>query len=406
MSQVLFDIGAIGGGSLITAVNGGFNINVTTVAGVATVSVAGTTNHAVQVGNMFGALTSLALGNAGQVLTSNGPGLDPTWQNVPGAVGILGVNTNAGVALPVAGFVNLVTANSTVLFTAVGNTITQDFNKTNLVLGSSLPALAGGLNNVGLGENVLQSVTSGSDNTAIGDNAGIFLTTSNFNTLIGSTSGGSLTTGSTNTAIGFSSLGNLTTGFNNISVGYLSSSAYTTNEFNNIAIGNGGVVLDAGTIRIGTGGIHNRCFVSGIYLTTPLNPTTQFVVVDSNGQLGSQAQTFNASGSGQTIGAVTLDLITLPLGATPQTLSAEARVAAFDAITPLGAVYKLFSGVRTTGAAAVSLGAVDQIVNEEGALVAGDATFVIAGNNYILRVTGTAGKTVNWVGNVTFTVSS
>ena len=79
MSQLISDIHASGG--LITAVVGGNNITVNTVAGVATVNVSGTTQYAVQVGNALGALTSLGIGTAGQVLTSNGPGMNPSFQS-------------------------------------------------------------------------------------------------------------------------------------------------------------------------------------------------------------------------------------------------------------------------------------------------------------------------------------
>lgn len=81
MSQILINTSG-GGGGTITAVNGGNNITVNTIGTVATVNVSGTTNHAVQVGNALGALTSLALGTAGQILTSNGPGVDPSFQTV------------------------------------------------------------------------------------------------------------------------------------------------------------------------------------------------------------------------------------------------------------------------------------------------------------------------------------
>ncbi len=83
MSQVLSDLRA--GGGLITSVVGGNNITVNTVGTVATVNVSGTTQYAVQTGNAVGALNSLPLGTAGQVLTSNGAGLYPTWQDI-GAV--------------------------------------------------------------------------------------------------------------------------------------------------------------------------------------------------------------------------------------------------------------------------------------------------------------------------------
>lgn len=81
MSQIL--INAIGGGGgVITAINGGNNITVSTIGTVATVNVSGTTQFALQTGSAAGALNSLALGTAGQVLVSNGAGSNPSFQTV------------------------------------------------------------------------------------------------------------------------------------------------------------------------------------------------------------------------------------------------------------------------------------------------------------------------------------
>lgn len=48
-----------------------------------TISVSGTMPHAVQIGNNSGSLKSLAQGTAGQVLTSSGPGMDPSFESLP-----------------------------------------------------------------------------------------------------------------------------------------------------------------------------------------------------------------------------------------------------------------------------------------------------------------------------------
>lgn len=102
------------------------------------------------------------------------------------------------------------------------------------------------------------------------------------------------------------------------------------------------------------------------------------------------------NGSGTTVGAVTADLITLPLGAVPGTYSFEIEIAGFEAGTPSGAGYRIAGSVRTTGAAAVLVPA--QVVDEfeEAALVACSAALVVAANTAIIRVTGTVGLTINW----------
>lgn len=100
MSQILINLAGSSGG-VITAVNGGNNITVNTVGTVATVNVSGTTNHAVQVGNSLGALTSLGIGTTGQLLTSNGAGVDPSFQTISLRTvfpwNIVTVNTNMSV---------------------------------------------------------------------------------------------------------------------------------------------------------------------------------------------------------------------------------------------------------------------------------------------------------------------
>ncbi len=115
--------------------------------------------------------------------------------------------------------------------------------------------------------------------------------------------------------------------------------------------------------------------------------------VDPNGYVTLVNQ---GSGSGQTIGAVTDDIVTIDLGTTPGTFTISASVSAFETSTPAGAGYRLTAMVRTTGAAGVLIGAVTQIIQEEAALAAGTATVVVTANTAIIQVTGTAGLTVEW----------
>ena len=106
----------------------------------------------------------------------------------------------------------------------------------------------------------------------------------------------------------------------------------------------------------------------------------------------------NFQGSVTTIGAVTGDMTTIPLGIVAGTFSIGVRLGAFEASTPAGAGYSLTAAFRTDGATATLIGSVDQILNEDAALVAGDATMVTSGNSVIVRVTGVAGLTINWSG--------
>jgi hypothetical protein len=102
------------------------------------------------------------------------------------------------------------------------------------------------------------------------------------------------------------------------------------------------------------------------------------------------------SGTGQTVGAVTADVITFPLGAVPGTYTFDVNVASFEPTTPAGAGYGIVASVRTTGAAAVLVPnqAIDEL--EEAALVPANAAITVSANNMIVRVTGVAGLTVDW----------
>lgn len=122
--------------------------------------------------------------------------------------------------------------------------------------------------------------------------------------------------------------------------------------------------------------------------------------IQTDGSSGSNTLTIQLTnrlqGTGTTVGAVTADLVTFALGATPATYVIEANFAAFEPTTPAGAGYSLFGTVRTTGAAASLVGTPDKINNENTALIPSTADIVASGNNAILRVTGTAGLTVDW----------
>lgn len=101
-------------------------------------------------------------------------------------------------------------------------------------------------------------------------------------------------------------------------------------------------------------------------------------------------------GTGQTVDAVTADLISIPLGSTPTTYQIEVRVAGFESTTPAGCGYLLVCAFRTNGTNAFVVGTVDRTTNEDTALLAANATLVAVGNNAVVRVTGVLGFTINW----------
>lgn len=151
----------------------------------------------------------------------------------------------------------------------------------------SMASLTGGASpnmNVALGDDTLNACTNGGGNIAIGSQALKVLTTGDFNIAIGvTTSGGSL----------------LTTGHDNILIA--GGDSYTGAESSNIIIQNNAVLGESNTIRLGTTGSgdgeQNRCFIAGTHSITPAGASIQPMVMDSSGQMGTQA-TLNVSQGG------------------------------------------------------------------------------------------------------------
>ena len=196
--------------------------------------------------------------------------------SISGGVGdLVSISGNTGTATPDGfGNISLVTANSSVKFVASGSTITQDFGLSNLVLGSSLPAVLGASNNVGIGNNIFSSLTTGDNNVFVGNDASgsPSLTTGGQNCAIGTNSLVSLISGSRNTAIGYISCNNISTGSDNISIGQSAGRILSGSDSSNINIGHDGISGDSHIIRIGTqgsaAGRHTDFYAAGVLHTT------------------------------------------------------------------------------------------------------------------------------------------
>lgn len=169
---------------------------------------------------------------------------------------IIEIAGDTGVAIPVAGIVNVYAHNavnnsgSSVLFAASGNS--DILNVTDASFNTLIGNLAGNLTlsgalNTGLGYEVLHGLTSGSSSVAIGNSAMFSATSAN-----------------ECVAIGSSSLDGLLTGSNVIAIGYLSGSALVGAESNDILIGSIGVAAESATTRIGTNGTQTACYIAGI----------------------------------------------------------------------------------------------------------------------------------------------
>ena len=170
---------------------------------------------------------------------------------------------------------------------------------------ASVTLTANGLDNTGYGFDALTGITTGFDNTAFGDEAMTANTEGKNNSgyghrcLTANTDGDSnsgygenclvaLDGGTGNTASGVAALASLQTGDDNIAMGRFSGDNYTTNESDNIIIGNTGTGGDNQTIRIGS--THTSCHIKGIHGITPAG-ATQTVIIGSAGELGGYVAT-------------------------------------------------------------------------------------------------------------------
>ena len=219
---------------------------------------------------------------------------------------------------PVAG--SIVTANSTPVFSYSSPTLTLDFGKTNLALGSSLSTVSG-TGNVCLGNTAGNALTTANDNVFLGTNAGTGATSGGLNIAIGSnalTSAGAaadniaigynamtaannvnansnvaigsqsciaLTQGNDTVAIGYQSLNQITTGGSNVAVGYQAGTSYTSTESFNIVIGNSvtGTLGESNATRIGSN--QSTCYIDGID-NVNVGSVAKVVTMGSNDQLG------------------------------------------------------------------------------------------------------------------------
>jgi hypothetical protein len=118
-------------------------------------------------------------------------------------------------------------------------------------------------NNIGIGKLALNSLTVGFDNVMLGDQAGQLIDSGEDNTGFGLKTLFILSSGNRNTALGSQAASQIDTGSDNIAIGYIAGQNWTTNDSNNISIGNTGVGGDNGIIRLGDDAIHVDTFIAG-----------------------------------------------------------------------------------------------------------------------------------------------
>jgi len=197
------------------------------------------------------------------------------------------ITTDSGIALPVAGNINIETGgpglSGTTLFKASASTV---FLKLDETLNGNM-----GLGTFSLGA----ALTSGSDNICVGGLSGGSITIANTNSSLGSQSLRLNIDGDSNCAFGTLSLGNAIHPAYNTALGTRTGTAYTTTESSNILIGYNtvGTLGESNTLRIGVGtgtgnGQLNRAFIQGVAGVSVSNLNT--VTINTvTGQLGSTA---------------------------------------------------------------------------------------------------------------------
>jgi hypothetical protein len=137
--------------------------------------------------------------------------------------------------------------------------------------------------NTACGHDSLYNLSTGIYNTAFGDDTLHGSTAGNNNTAVGWHAMTDNATGSMNTGIGCDALANTSTGGVNIAIGFRAGFNITTGS-NNIDIGNGGVVGDTNSIRIGTRSIQRNTAIAGI--SGSVIPNGVGVIIDTIGHLG------------------------------------------------------------------------------------------------------------------------
>lgn len=135
--------------------------------------------------------------------------------------------------------------------------------------------------------------------------------------------------------------------------------------------------------------------IGGILNINSVNAGLSGITTTGSGNQITISLTNRVNATTTTIGAVTSDIITIPLGAVGTTYTFDISVSGYDTVNNVGVGYTLVGSVRTNGAAAVLI---NQILDEFEDVVLQNANVQILAsvNNAVIRVTGVAAHTINW----------
>ena len=114
----------------------------------------------------------------------------------------------------------------------------------------TINAMTSGTRNVAVGAGALSTTTTGADNVAVGYRA-LYVGNASFNTAIGGSALRSNTTGTANTAVGVNAMRSNLTGVSNVAVG--ADALFTSTGSSNTAVGNNALELATGNYNLAMG---------------------------------------------------------------------------------------------------------------------------------------------------------
>lgn len=106
------------------------------------------------------------------------------------------------------------------------------------------------------------------------------------------------------------------------------------------------------------------------------------------------------SGTATTVGAVNAVLNVNVAVANNSAMSLRVNLVGYDSANGLGIGGELLGTFKNNAGTLTSSGNVDQTRNADAALAAGTFTMIATGTNVQVQVTGVAGHTIDWKGNI------
>lgn len=99
-------------------------------------------------------------------------------------------------------------------------------------------------------------------------------------------------------------------------------------------------------------------------------------------------------GTGTSVNAAVVNLITFPLAATAASYRFQFETTGRDTVSGDGVGYTMFASARTNGAAATIVETPYTDVDEDASLISANINLIASGNSVILQVTGVLGQTL------------